>query len=81
MVDVVEQRGSVADLHALGIARMSGLGPTIEDLSLALRVEGGELLFPVSLTVDGIPMTGTLGLDRRELHAGHRGGRQYTPMG
>ncbi|MDJ0846990.1 MAG: AsmA-like C-terminal region-containing protein [Myxococcota bacterium] len=51
---------------ALGIARMSGLGPTIEDLSLALRVEGGELLFPVSLTVDGIPMTGTLGLDRRE---------------
>ncbi len=50
----------------LAIARISGLGPTVEDLSVALRVAGGELLFPVSLTADGIPLTGTLGLDQRE---------------
>jgi uncharacterized protein involved in outer membrane biogenesis len=50
----------------LEVARIAGIGPTVEDLSVALRVSGGELRFPVSLAADEIPMSGTLRVDRVE---------------
>jgi uncharacterized protein involved in outer membrane biogenesis len=48
----------------LEVARIAGIGPTVKDLAVALRVSGGELRFPVSLTADEIPMSGTLRVDR-----------------
>jgi uncharacterized protein involved in outer membrane biogenesis len=48
------------------VARIAGIGPTLEDLSVALRVSGGELRFPVALTADAIPMSGTLRVDSVE---------------
>jgi uncharacterized protein involved in outer membrane biogenesis len=48
------------------VARISGIGPTVKDLSVAFRVSGGELQFPVMLNADEIPMSGTLRIDRVE---------------
>lgn len=47
----------------LKVARIAGIGPTVEDLDLAIQVSGGALRFPVSLTADEIPLAGTLGVD------------------
>ncbi|MGI9590014.1 MAG: hypothetical protein ACR2P8_01500, partial [Myxococcota bacterium] len=50
----------------LEIEHIAGIGPTVSDLSVALRVAGGELRFPVSLTADEIPLLGTLRVDEVE---------------
>jgi uncharacterized protein involved in outer membrane biogenesis len=50
----------------LGVERVSGIGPTVEDLSVALRVSGGELRFPVAMTIAEIPLTGTLRIDEAQ---------------
>ena len=50
----------------LSLERLSGAGPPLEDVAIELNVAGGELDFPISLTAAGVPLEGTLGLDRRE---------------
>ncbi|MBW1687606.1 MAG: hypothetical protein JRS35_21425, partial [Deltaproteobacteria bacterium] len=50
----------------LGVERITGIGPEVEDLSVALRVSGGELRFPVSMTAAEIPLSGTLRIDEVE---------------
>ncbi len=49
----------------LSLERLSGAGPPLEDVAIELKVAGGELDFPISLTAAGVPLEGTLGLDRR----------------
>jgi uncharacterized protein involved in outer membrane biogenesis len=48
----------------LEVARIAGIGPTLEDLSVALRVSGGELRFPVTLSAEGVPLSGTLRVEQ-----------------
>jgi hypothetical protein len=50
----------------LSLERLSGAGPPLEDVAIELRVAGGALDFPISLTAAGVPLEGTLGVDRRE---------------
>jgi len=50
----------------LSLERLSGVGPPLEDVAIQLKVAGGELDFPISLTAAGIPLKGTLGLDDRD---------------
>jgi uncharacterized protein involved in outer membrane biogenesis len=49
----------------LSLERLSGAGPPLEDVVIELKVAGGALDFPISLTAAGVPLEGTLGLDRR----------------
>ncbi len=56
----------------LSIERLSVVGPPLEDVAIALEVAGGALDFPISLTAAGVPLEGTLGLDRREREASRR---------
>jgi hypothetical protein len=48
----------------LSIERLSGAGPPLEDVAIQLKIAGGALDFPISLTAAGVPLEGTLGLDR-----------------
>lgn len=50
----------------LSLERLSGAGPPLEDVTIELEIAGGALDFPISLTAAGVPLEGTLGLDRRE---------------
>jgi len=49
----------------LSLERLSGAGPPLEDVKIELKIAGGALDFPISLTAAGVPLEGTLGLDRR----------------
>jgi uncharacterized protein involved in outer membrane biogenesis len=50
----------------LSLERLSGAGPPLEEVAIELQVAAGELDFPIALTAAGVPLQGTLGLDRRD---------------
>ncbi len=48
----------------LSIERLSVVGPPLEDVAIEFKLAGGALDFPITLAAAGVPLEGTLGLDR-----------------